>query len=126
MTRWAVELLGSEFDLDDWKAALFPPFEPIVEIADLPRTDGSADRVYLLKTRVFDGCTKPNEVRELAIPTVRKLGALMAVYKNTGKVRLSAVVEMNEAGQYHRHNMVQVNVAEMDDRVSARAVTGGG
>jgi hypothetical protein len=120
MTRWAVELVGRELDLGDWKQSLLPPFEPYVEVVDLPIRKG-----YLLNSTKFLPCREAREVRECAIPIIRILDGLMQAYKNTGKVTSGAIVEATADGSYRRHVFAEVNITEDDDRVSATGVLSG-
>jgi hypothetical protein len=117
MTRWAVELVGRELDLGDWKQSLLPPFEPYVEVVDLKIRKG-----YLLNSTKFLPCREAREVRECAIPIIRILDGLMQAYKNTGKVTSGAIVEATADGSYRRHVFAEANITEDDDRVSATGV----
>lgn len=117
--QWAVKLEGHEFDLDDWKTSLRPPFDPTVEIADLPDSTDGTTKAYLLKARAFGPCTTKAEVRELAIPLMRSLNALAAIHNGTRPLRFNTIVEVLPDGTFRRHLLMQARGGSI--RVHGRA-----
>lgn len=123
--KWAVKLDGHDFDLKDWKAFLPAPFDPHVEMVDLPDATGGTTKAYLLKARGFDPCTTTQEVREVAIPMMRILNALAAVYSGTSLVRFDTVVQVMPDGTFRRHLSIQASGGMMRMRGSAVVVATG-
>lgn len=123
---WGVALEGHEFDLEDWKDCLCAPFDPSVQVVDLPDSSGATTKTYLLSSTEFAPCTEAREVREIAIPLIRKLNALLAVHRGSDTVRLSAVVQQRSDGSYHRFGFAELSATLRGIRLRATGTLSGG
>jgi hypothetical protein len=86
--RWGAVLRGHDFDLQDWREMLKPPFDPWVEVH-------GSDAV--LRSESLDGLTSANEVRDRVVAHIDRLNGAMFVMRQSHPLQFSGVVEENAA-----------------------------
>jgi hypothetical protein len=118
--HWAVALEGDKFDLEDWLETLKAPFDPAV--ATVMLSSGETEKTYILRSRQFEGCSDASEVREIVIPLIRHLNALMAVYCDARPVRNGAIVQEMEDGSFRRHIFAEMSAIEIRSKIHVHAV----
>ena len=63
---WMVRIIGHDFALRDWHDNLKAPFDPFVEVVQLPGENGNLIDAYVLASTQFSACIDHRKVRELA------------------------------------------------------------
>ena len=96
--RWGAVLRGHDFDLQDWREMLKPPFDPWVEVH-------GSDAV--LRSESLDGLTSANEVRDRIIAHIDRLNGAMFVMRQSHPLQFSGVVEFGPDGKLHRTVFVE-------------------
>ena len=120
---WMVRIVGDDFDLRDWQDNLKAPFDPFVEVVQLPGENGNSIDAYVLTSTQFSACSDYGEVRELAIPLLRQLNGLMAAFCESREVQLGEVILRKPDGTLQRHFSAFVRGATIRIRGSAVAMT---
>jgi hypothetical protein len=110
--RWGAVLRGHNFDLQDWREMLKPPFEPWIEVH-------GPDAV--LRSESLDGLTSASEVRDRVVAHIDRLNGAMFVMRKGQPLQFSGVVELAPDGKVHRTVFVEGGVAGRA-RVGAIAV----
>jgi hypothetical protein len=98
-----VRIIGHDFDLRDWQDNLKVPFDPFVEVVQLPGGNGNLIDAYVLTSTQFSTCNDHGEVRELAIPLLRQLNGLMAAFYGSSEVQFSEVILRKPDGTLQRN-----------------------
>jgi hypothetical protein len=110
--RWGAVLRGHDFDLQDWREMLKPPFDPWVEVH-------GSDAV--LRSESLDGLTSASEVRDRVVAHIDRLNGAMFVMRKGQPLQFSGVVEFAPDGKVHRTVFAQ-GATGGRARVSAIAV----
>jgi hypothetical protein len=110
--RWGAVLRGHDFDLQDWREMLKPPFDPWVEVH-------GSDAV--LRSASLDGLTSASEVRDRVVAHIDRLNGVMFVMRHGQTLQFSGVVEFTPDGKVHRTVFAEGG-AYGRARVSATAV----
>src|SRR4051812_49179956 len=110
-TGWGVHILGHQFDLADWEAALRPPFDPWV--------DRNGDQ-FVLRWSGFDHFETAREVYDNAAFIVDQLNAAMGITHKTRPVRYEGVVAFHSDGS--RHDTIIAGTGRIEARSRAAAV----
>ena len=118
-----VRIIGHDFDLSDWQDNLKAPFDPSVEVVQLPGENGNLIDAYLLTSLQFSSCSVHGEVRELAIPLVRQLNGLMAAFCGSSEVQFSEVIRRQPDGTLQRNYTLIVQPGRYRMRGSAVQLT---
>jgi hypothetical protein len=105
-------LRGHDFDLQDWREMLKPPFDPWVEVH-------GSDAV--LRSESLDGLTSASEVRDRVVAHIDRLNGAMFVMRQSQPLQFSGVVELAPDGKVHRTVFVEGG-AHVRARVGAIAV----
>lgn len=108
MRDWGVVIEGHAFDLEEWAAQLQPPYDPWIDLVDLP-SQTIAGKTYVLRGSAFENCTDAASVLEVAKPLVRRLNGVVQAYQGGEQVALGPVVVRNPDGSYGRHIFVEIN-----------------
>ena len=96
--QWGGVLRGHDFDLQDWREMLKPPFDPWIEV------HGSD---VVLRSESLDGLTSASEVRDRAVAHIDRLNGAMFVMKQSQPLQFSGVVEFAPDGKMHRTVFVE-------------------
>lgn len=104
--QWYVELLGSESDLELWRRILPEGFHPAVVIRDTNRTPPEPSVKFLLVDSTFDSVDGAKELRELAVPLVRRLITLISISERETDVRVGAFYRRTD-GIFIAHHILQ-------------------
>jgi len=119
---WAVELIGSDFDLADLLEELAPPSDPWVE------TDPSKARseVILLRSKKWDDLQEASFVHERASFLLELLnGALPLIDSQADPLRLGGVIRFREDGRRDHHALlVGVSAKLSGGRIRVAGVSG--
>src|ERR1700733_308070 len=91
--RWGAALHGHDFDLQDWREMLKPPFDPWVEV------HGSET---VLLSASLDDLTSASEVRDRVVAQIDRLNGVMFVMRQSQPLKFSGVVELAPDGKMHR------------------------
>jgi hypothetical protein len=70
--QWGAVLRGHDFDVQDWREVLKPPFDPWVEVH-------GADNI--LRSASLDGLTSASEVRDRIVAHIERLNGIMSVMR---------------------------------------------
>jgi hypothetical protein len=111
--QWGGVLRGHDFDLQDWREMLKPPFDPWIEV------HGSD---VVLRSESLDGLTSASEVHDRAVAHIDRLNGAMFVMKQSQPLQFSGVVEFAPDGKMHRTVFVESGALGRS-RVGAIAVT---
>jgi hypothetical protein len=96
--RWGAVLRGDDFDLQDWREMLKPPFDPWVKVH-------GNDTV--LRSASLDDLTSASEVRDRVVAHVDRLNGAMFVMRQSQPIKFSGVVELAPDGKVHRTLFVE-------------------
>jgi hypothetical protein len=107
---WGAALGGHQFDLEDWRDALKPPFDPWVV---------QTERGAALCSKVLDVALSPTEVQDRSKPLIEMLNGALAVSRGTRSVSFEGVIEFMSDGSERRHVLATLSAAE--GRSTARA-----
>ncbi len=91
--RWGAVLRGHDFDLEDWREMLKPPFDPWVEVH-------GSDTV--LRSESLDNLASATEARDRVVAHIDRLNGAMFVSKQSRPVQFGGVVEFGSDGKLHR------------------------
>jgi hypothetical protein len=114
--QWGAVLRGHDYDLEDWRYMLRPPFDPWVEVH-------GADAVLLSAS--LDGLTSASEVRDRVVAHIDRLNGVMFAMRQSQPLQFSGVVELAPDGKVHRTLFLEGG-AFGRSRVGAITVTIGG
>lgn len=106
---WGVALEGHDFDLEDWEAALKPPFDPWIV---------RANSTFALRSSAFDVASSATEVRDRAFVLLALLNGALAAIHNARIVRFGGVLEFLSDGSNRRTVFVE---GRAEGRSKARA-----
>jgi hypothetical protein len=123
---WFIALGGPKPDLEDWEDCLRAPFDPNVRVVHLPDGKGGTTATYVLNAPEFASCAEASEVREIAIPLIRRLNSLVAVHMGSDPVRLSAVLQQQPDGTYRSHTFGELNTTLGRIKMKATGTLSGG
>jgi len=100
--RWGIELIGSQVDLEAWRAMLKPPFDPFINEVEDERGE------YLtLRSSAFDGIATSKEVHRAAKELFSILNVAMSMNSDCDPVTDGAVVEFVASGRPRKHHFLQ-------------------
>jgi hypothetical protein len=91
--QWGAVLRGHEFDLQNWREMLKPPFDPWVEVH-------GEDTV--LRSNSLDDLTSANEVRDRIVAHIDRLNGAMLAMLQSEPLQFGGVVEFTADGKLHR------------------------
>ncbi|WP_316398235.1 hypothetical protein [Bradyrhizobium sp. 33ap4] len=111
--QWGAVLQGHEFDLQDWRDMLKPPFDPWVEVH-------GADTV--LRSNSFGDLTSSNEVRDRAVTHIERLNGAMFVAMQGQPLQFGGVIEFASDGKHSRTLFAEGFVERARLRMHAVAV----
>jgi hypothetical protein len=102
LKQWGAVLRGHDFDLQDWREMLKPPFDPWVEVHGPD---------YILRSASLDGLTSASEVRDRVVAHIERLNGTMSVMGGCQPLQFSGVAELAPDGKVHRTMFVEVNAS---------------
>lgn len=120
---WMVRITGHRHDLMDWREALKLPFDPSIEVVELPEGDNRVEEAYLVNWSQFQQCADANEVREISVPLIRQLNGLMAALSQTRPVEFNEVVHRQTDGKLLRHRFIVAETVTFRMRGGAATLT---
>jgi hypothetical protein len=91
--QWGAVVRGHDYDLQDWREMLKPPFDPWVEVH-------GNDTV--LRSASLDDLTSASEVRDRVVAHIDRLNGVMFVMRQSQPLTFSGVVEFAPDGKLHR------------------------
>lgn len=106
--RWAIDLAGEAFDLEDWEQNLKPPFDPWVE---------RSDKFTILHWAGFNDAESVDEVYEMARPVVDQLNGALWIANKTRPLRVGGVAEYDANGT--RQTIIRAMVGRAEMRLKA-------
>lgn len=112
---WYVEIIGDDFDVFDWEAALKPPFDPAV----FKLSDGMA----VLRSAEFTDLGDASEVRERAKPMIARLNGALALHAHALPLRFGRVVQIDSLGRRHMTVFGEVGLVLGRCRATGHGVT---
>src|SRR4051812_49082871 len=110
---WGAALRGHDFDLQDWREMLEPPFDPWVEV--------HGDDV-VLRSASLDDLTSASEVRDRVVAHIERLNGVMFVVRRSQPLQFSGAVELAPNGEVHRTGFAEGHLLEARDRLYAGTV----
>lgn len=103
-------------DLLDWAEAFKPPFNPWVELIEIPARENTA---YVLRSNAFDRAKSSEEVHSLATLLVDRLNGAVRISVGGEKVSYQGVLEFALNGSIKHHYVASVGTASLRIRGSA-------
>ena len=111
--QWGAVLRGRDYDLEDWREMLKPPFDPWVEV---DRDD------VVLRSKSLDDLTSASEVRDRVVAHIDRLNGVMFVVRRSRPLQFSGVVEFAPDGKVHRTVFLVGRMEEARDRMHAAGI----
>jgi len=114
--RWGAVVRGHDYDLQDWREMLKPPFDPWVEV------HGSET---VLLSASLDDLTSASEVSFRVVAHIDRLNGAMLVMRQSQPLQFSSVVEFAQDGALHRTVFLVGRRQKARNRVQAAIVVTG-
>jgi len=115
MQRWAVELTGHAFDVQDWAEALPPPGDPCGE---------RQGETFILRWSGLESASTAGEVHERAPAILDQLNGAMFIARKSRPLRLTGgIIEFRPDGTRGRHVVMMAGAAEIRVRGSSANFT---